>query len=251
MRMWLVPFATMSLLVTAPLAAQGAASMLASGEVLAQVAGLGQVRSRPEVARFRLTVTARADSAAAARSACDAALRDLQAKLHALGVPDAAITTLPPGSTQIGFIGNEAYGDDDAPNPAAAAAMIAVARQRKTATVGVQIELTDMARLAAVRQLLLERDDVVAQPPVLSLRDDAAARRAAVSQAVAKAREQADAYAAALGLRVARVTRVFDPAATSEQPQVWSQMITLMNGGTGNEVMTDARVGLEAVLAPR
>lgn len=45
--------------------------------------------------------------------------------------------------------------------------------------------------------------------------------------------------------------RVFDPTATTEQPQLWSQMITLMNGGTGNEVVTDARVGMEVVLTPR
>nr|WP_197277144.1 SIMPL domain-containing protein [Sphingomonas profundi] len=212
---------------------------------------MGQVRSRPETARFRLTVTARANSAAAARNACDAAQRDLQAKLRSVGVPDAAITVLPPVTSQIGFIGNEAYSDDETPNPAGAAALLAMARQQKIATVGVQIELTDMNRLASVRQVLLDREDVTAQPPTLSLRDDTAARRAAISQAIAKAKEEAEAYAAALGLRVSRIVRVFDPAATSEQPQVWSQMITLMNGGTGTEVVTDARVGMEVVLAPR
>ena len=178
-------------------------------------------------------------------------MRDLQAKLRNIGVPDAAITVLPPGTTQIGFIGNEAYSDDDTPqNPAGAAALLAMARQRKIGTVGVQIELNDMTRLTAVRQLLLEREDVTAQPPTLSLRDDTAARRAAVAQAIAKARQEADAYSGALGLHVMRIVRVFNPAATAEQPQVWAQMITLMNGGTGNEVITDARVGMEVVLGP-
>lgn len=215
------------------------------------MAGIGQVRSRPEVARFRLTVSARGDNAAAARAACDLALRDFLTKLRNVGVPDTAVTRLPPGTMQIGFIGNEAYSDDEESNAAGAAAMLAMARQRKIATVGVQIELTDMTRLAAVRQLLLEREDVAAQPPTLSLRDDSAARRSAVAEAIAKAKEEAEAYSGALGLRVARIVRVFNPTTTTEQPQVWSQMMTLMNGGSGNEVVTDARVGMEVVLAPR
>jgi len=177
-------------------------------------------------------------------------LRDLLIKLQKIGVPDDAITKLP-GASQFGFIGNEAYSADDEPNPDGAAALLAMARQRKIATAGVQIELTDMSRLAAVRQLLLEREDVAAQPPILSLRNDAAARREAAAKAIAKAKEEADAYSSALGLRVARIVRVFDPTATTEQPQLWSQMITLMNSGTGNEVVTDARVGMEVVLAPR
>jgi uncharacterized protein len=252
MRASLLSLFAVALIVGRPPAAQGASPVvLAPGEVLAQSAGTGQVRSKPEVARFRLTISARADNAANARSACDAALRDLEAKLRSLGVPDSSITVLPPGTTQIGFIGNEAYSDDEAPNPVGAAALLTMARQRKIATVGVQIELTDMSRLTSVRQLLLDRDDVTAQPPTLSLRDDTVARRAAVAQAVAKAKEEAEAYAGALGLRVSRIVRVFDPAATSEQPQVWSQMITLMSGGTGNEVVTEARLGMEVVLAPR
>jgi uncharacterized protein YggE len=252
MRAGLLALFATALIVGAPLNAQVASQVvLAPGEVLAQSAGLGQVRSKPEVVQFRLTLTARGDNAAAARSACDAALRDLQAKLRSVGVPDTAITVLPAGATQIGFIGNEAYSDDEAPNPAGAAAMMAMARQRKIATVGVEIELTDMSRLTAVRQLLLDREDIAAQPPTLSLRDDTAARRAAVAQAIAKAKAEADAYASALGLRVARIVRVFNPAGTSEQPQVWAQMIALMNSSPGNEVVTDARVGMEVVLAPR
>ncbi len=252
MRASLLSLSMIALIVATPLAAQGANPVvLAPGEVLAQTAGMGQVRSRPEIARFRLNVSARAADAVAARSACDAALRDLQTKLRSVGVPDTAIIVLPPGTTQIGFVGNEANSDAEAPNPASAATLLTMARQRKIATVGVQIELTDMSRLNSVRQLLLDRDDVTFQPPILGLRDDTVARRAAVAQAVANAKAEADAYAGALGLQVSRIVRVFNPNVTAEQPQVWLQMIASMNGGTGNEVVTDARVGMEFVLAPR
>lgn len=256
MRAMALPTVAALLLAAAPLRAQGAnPPPLASGEILAQVAGSGQVRSQPELARFNLTVFARAPNAAAARAACDAAVRDLLAQLKAAGVPDAAVRILPPdsGIARFGIIGNAAFSDDDEDqaNPAGAAAMLAAARQRKTASTGLHIELEDMSRLPAVRKLLTERQDVVAQPAILALRDDGAARRAAVTQAIAKARQEADAYSGALGLRVARIVRVFDPAATSEQPQVWAQMAAMMNGGTGEEVVTDARVGMDVVLAPR
>lgn len=253
MRLGTLAFAAALLFAATPLVAQGASPVpLAGGEVLAQVGGLGQVRSRPEVARFRLTLSARGDSPAAARVACDAALRDLVARLRDLGVPDAATRLLPPGAAPIAFVGNAAYGDDDMSGPAGVVALQAMARQRKVATSDVQIELTDMTRLSAVRRLLLERDDVAAQPPALSLRDDTAARRAAIAQAIAKAREEAEAYSAALGLRVARITRVFDPAATTEQAMLWAgQMIAMTSGSTGDEVVTDARVGMDVVLAPR
>ncbi|SEM80958.1 Uncharacterized conserved protein YggE, contains kinase-interacting SIMPL domain [Sphingomonas gellani] len=252
MRAGLLPVLGAALIAPTPLFAQSASPVvLAPGEVLAQSAGTGLVRSRPEIALFRLTVTGRADDAGAARAACEAALHDLRTKLRSVGVPDAAVTVLPAQTAQIGFIGNEAYSDDDAPNPAAAAPLMAMDKQRKVVTVGVQIELTDMSRLASVRQLLMGRDDVVAQPPTLSLRDDTAARRSAIAQAIAKAKAEADAYSVPLGLRVSRIIRVFDPAATSEQPQVWSQMTAIMNGSNGNEVITDARVGMDVVLAPR
>ena len=180
------------------------------------------------------------------------ALRDVLAKLKAASVPDSAITVQPAGGmTRVGFISNPVSDDDDEPAAANAAAMLAVARHGKTSSVGLQIELNDMTRLAAVRKLLSEREDVIAQPIILTLRDDSAAKREAVAQAIAKARQEADAYSGALGLRVARIVRVFDPAATSEQPQVWTQMIAMMNGGTGEEVVTDARVGMDVVLAPR
>jgi len=255
MRAATLPMALAMLFAAAPLTAQGPnPPPLAPGEVLAQVAGAGQVRSQPEVARFDVTLFANAANSAAARAACEASLRDLIAKLKAAGVPDSAISVPPGGGmTRIGFISSPAYDDDDDPSPATPALAMAAARQRKTGSILVHIELTDMSRLAAVRKLLSEREDAVAQPATLALRDDSAARRAAVAQAVAKARQEADAYSSALGLRVARIVRVFNPAATSEQPQAWTQMIAMMNGGggTGQEGVTEARVGMDVVLAPR
>ncbi|TRW14188.1 SIMPL domain-containing protein [Glacieibacterium frigidum] len=240
--------AAAALFAAAPLAAQAPGPVaLSPGEVLAQVSGSGQVRSRPDEARIRLTLSARADTDAAARQAGQTALRDLRARLRDAGVPEAAITVLP-SAEQMGFVGNEAYGDDDT---ADTRALMAVVQRRKTAKVGVQIGLTDMSQLAAVRRILLEMDNVIAQPAMLSLRDERPARGAAITEAIAKARAEADAYASALGLRVGRIVRVFNPAATVEQPPVWAQMAALVNGSRGDEVVTDARVGMDVVLVAR
>lgn len=74
----IVSFAAAAMVTMSPLAAQGTSPVvLGPGEVLAQVAGTGQVLNRPEIARFRLIVTGRAENAAAARAACDAAVHDL------------------------------------------------------------------------------------------------------------------------------------------------------------------------------
>jgi hypothetical protein len=241
------------LCVATPLAAQSASPVvLAPGEVLAQSVGAGEVHSRPDIARFRVKLAARGETISAARNACALALRDLTAKLAGVGVPAAAITILPPDTAQIGFIGNEAYADFEAAGPAGAAAMQDMARARKVATAGVLIELTDMRLLAPVRALLAGREDVAAQPAAFSLRDDAAPRRAAAAQAIAHAREEADAYAGALGLRVSRIVRVFNPAATFSGPDVMSPMRELMRWGVGgDEVITETRVGMDVVLAPR
>lgn len=251
MRTGALPLFVAAFISSTPLAAHEAnAPSLAPGEVLAQVSGSGSVRSQPEVARFRLVVSARNNDAAKAVAACDATVQNLKNKLRALGVPDRAITIMPQEMVRVGFMGNETDTSQATLGESSIAALLGAGAQGKLATVGVEIELTQMAHLAAVRKIVFELDGVDAQPPILSLLDETSARRSAVAQAVAKAKQEADAYANALGLRVVRITRVFDPE-TTPQSQLWPQMIRLMNGGNGNEVITYARVGLEAVLAPR
>lgn len=240
-----------ALLFSTPLAAHEANSpSLAPGEVFAQVLGSGSVRSQPEVARFRLFVSARNDDAAKAIATRDAAAQSLLSKLRAVGVPESAIRIQPEDMVRMGFISSPPDSDQDAYDGTGVAALLGASSRGKVATVGVNIELTKMAHLASVRKIVFEQNGVDAKRPTLSLLDDTSARRSAIAQAVEKAKQEADAYASALGLRVVRITRVFNPD-TAPDPQVWPQMIALMNGGNENEVVTCARVGLDVVLAPR
>lgn len=251
MRTGALLFLAATLISSTPLAAHEENSpLLAPGEVLAQVLGSGSVRSQPEVARFRLVVSARGDNAAQAVATRDAAVQSLLSKLRAIGVPDSAISIQPEDMVRMGFISSPPDSDQDAFDGSGVAALLGARSRGKVATVGVQIELTKMSHLATVRKIVFEQDEVDTQRPTLSLLDDTDARRSAIAQAVEKAKKEADAYASALGLRVVRITRVFNPDTTPD-PQLWPQMIALMNGGNQNEVVTFARVGLDVVLAPR
>ena len=73
----------------------------------------------------------------------------------------------------------------------------------------VTIRLRDIGRAAEVRTALEAAGGQVA-PPVYSLTDATAARRAARAQALAMAQADADAYAAATNRRVARIVRLTD-----------------------------------------
>jgi uncharacterized protein YggE len=222
----------------------------AEGEVLAQVSARGTVRSKPDLATFRVTVIGQAVTYAAARTAADTIATNLTSKLVSLGLTRAAVRALPNGGAgRMGFIGNEAYGDED--SAAAASAAMSSALQRRGATTVLEVQVADMAKLGPVRALLEQQEGTTTGAPVLSLRDESAARRAAIASGVAKAREDADAYAAALGMRFVRIARVYDQTAPAGQTQDFAQMISLMNSGRDDQVVTEVRVGMDVVLAPR
>jgi uncharacterized protein len=96
------------------------------------------------------------------------------------------------------------------------------------------------------------RDD---RRPSLSLKDDRAARNAAIRDGLAKARVEADAFAVALDLKVLRMTAVDNIGQTSGWPgDTENLMLTIagMQGGGGsNDVTTTVKVGVDFELGPR
>lgn len=225
----------------------------AAGEILAQVAARGIVRTKPDLATFRVTVSGQGSTTAAARAAVDATTRQLATKLIDSGLDRTSVRVLPGNGARLGFITNEAFpADQDADVPEGGAALTAaMARHRKAATNMIEVQVSDMARLGAVRTVLEQQDGATALQPTLSLRDDSSARRNAIADAIAKAKQDADAYAAALGMRVDRIVRVYDQAAAVSQTQDFASMISLMDGGGDDQVVTEVRLGLEVVLAAR
>lgn len=230
--------------------AAGRQVVLGSGEVLAQVLASGVVRTRPDLARFRVTVRQQGLTSVAARAAADVTIREVTAKLVAIGLDPAAVRVMPGGEVRMGFIGNEGYGDDDVDSPAINPAFAAMIAQRKgMVTVTLQVTVADMAKLDAVRTLLYAQDGATSSPPSFSLRDNQPARRAAIANAVAKGRQDADAYAAALGMRVVRVVRIYNQSATDQEQSVKNLLGSMY--GVGDHVVTEVRLGLELILAAR
>jgi uncharacterized protein YggE len=156
-----------------------------------------------------------------------------------------------PAATLFGFIGNEAYDPSDPPEvPQAMAATMA----RKTAYSTVRIRLTDAALVDRVREVLDQQNQSMTGAPTYALNDDRAAKNEAIADAIAKVRQDAEAYAAPLGLRVERITSVSsygDVTQTLPDVNFLAQMMAGAQEGPSNSVTTRAQVWANFVLAPR
>jgi uncharacterized protein YggE len=105
-----------------------------------------------------------------------------------------------------------------------------------------------------VQELLDQKDAVTLESPLFELSDNRAARSAAIADAIQKARLDADAYAAALGMRVSRLTRVKDQNAQASPFGNYAELVEKMvqqKSGPRGKVETDVNVVIEFALAPR
>ena len=234
---------------TSPAQAQSTDMLrLAPGEIPLRIVADGKARTRADFITVTVPVTATAASAVAARESARQSVARITTTLTAQGIPAGAITSGQPAGP-FGFIGNE--DDDDGP---AAAAALAAARTQTTRQAGVvvQVRLTDPTMLARVTQALDSINQPIAGKPQSSLKDDTAARSAAVADAAAHARAEADAYATATGLRVVRVLAISNAPATTDAALGWT-LFAAMQGGSllNNEVVTRRRIQVDYALAPR
>ena len=171
----------------------------------------------------------------------------LSGDLIAAGVPSRNVTIDEP-TAKPGFIGNETI--ESMTNAAAQSD----AKAKRSASLAVTVTFTDFSLLRRVQELLDQKDAVTLESPLFELSDNHVARRAAIADAIQKARTDADAYASSLGMRVARLTRIRDQDAQAspfgdygELVQKFMQQKNAPNG----KVETDVRVTVEFALAPR
>ena len=221
---------------------------VAPGEVLLQLSARGSVHSPADLITINIPISASGDTAIAARAADQATLDRVKHALVAKGIDPNAITLAPMNATRIGFIGNE--GDYPA---AASPEGPGAALNRKTAQAMLQVKLSDPARVQIVRDVLDSENQAMAGAPTFSLKDDRIAHRAAIADAIARARSDAEAYAAALGLHVVGIIRVSNQDQATQDAESYADMMRQMMGqGEGsNDVVTQARVSIDFRLAPR
>lgn len=234
-----------------PASAQTDVVRLAPGEIPLHIVAQGRAVNPADRLILTVPITATGTSATEARTAAARTVARVTAALTAQGVPAAAIT-VGAGSSQTGFAGNEEDGDE-MPAAALAAMALAGASSPHRVTTMMQVGIDHLAALPRVERALDAIDQPAAAAPTLLLRDDAAARRAAIADAVAQARQQADAYAAALGLRVVRVLAIGNRPASGADPLAgWTLYASLLGArGTDRTVETRARVEIDYALAPR
>ncbi|MFL6857166.1 MAG: SIMPL domain-containing protein [Allosphingosinicella sp.] len=173
-----------------------ASPSLMPGEVLLQVEATGETKSRPDVMAIRAgTVTSgrTANEALKANSALSSRLIDA---IFALGLEARDVKT---SELSVDPVMDESAAERQNREPRITGY---VAKNR------LDITLRDLGRASDVMDALFQAGANSVTGPNFSLSDKKPAMRLARAAAVAEARLQADTYADALGMRIARVIRV-------------------------------------------
>jgi uncharacterized protein YggE len=252
--------AALALALTLPLsgaaATQGpvSAPALAPGEVLLQLNGTGRVTTRADFVTFSVTLSASAATEAEARRDAEAQMARILAAVRGAGVPQADIVTEQVHVTQ-------------EPSMELAADMIANAMEVDISTeppppppehrayASVDVRVRDIARLPALTRAAEDAGGAVGPLPQYALNDPSGPRRAARVQALASARAEAEAYAAALGMRVARVVRVTERLGMDFLSMMMNDRELRRRAQEeetqGPDIATSVIVGVDYALAPR
>lgn len=231
----------------APAETSGSESRIARNEVLLELVGRGIVQNPADKVTVTVTFTGHGASSAEARKAAEAQAAKLSAAARGAGIAESDLKLVDPLASGALFVGNEAADEG-------VAATIAQTTSASPAeTSALEIRLRDPAQFGRLREAL-EAAGALVPDPRFELADDRAAREAAKARAVADARQEADAYARALGLRVARIVRVSERTPTDLSDPVALRdyfRITRSSGNGSSTVETVARVAVDFALAPR
>jgi len=234
---------------------------LAAGEVLLEVNAIGNVSTRADLATFTIAIQSGGATDAEARRAAEAEIARLAAAARAAGIAAGDFSRSP----VVGMFPMDAAAEAAAGDLERAAAQIvaeagnapaAPAPPQAQARASVTIRLRDVDRVPALREALAGNGRSSIPDPVYSLADSRRARDEARRQAIASARADAETYAAALGLRVARIVRVTDRMGMDivsmmmSDPGEMRRMINMSEVG-GPEIAIMVPVGIDFALAPR
>jgi len=236
-------------------AATAAAPGLAGDEVTIQIAARGRALTRADLIMITVPVKSTGQTSAAARTANIAAVERLKAALTAIGIDPRNIVQVAPRN-RFGFVGNAPYDPVvDAADFTESAPTKSPKADLKSAETVIEVRLTDPANVPEVSDVLDRLDLAMTGTPSLSLSDDGKAKAIAISDAIGRARKDADIHAAALGLKVVRIGRIdnFCPAETISA--TWTVFQAALSsaeiGVEPNIVVTDAQVCMDLVAAPK
>ncbi|WP_198159827.1 SIMPL domain-containing protein [Sphingomonas horti] len=178
----------------------------APGQVLLQLLATGSVTLPADRAAWRVQLVCKGKTLAEARQASKARLDQLASALRAAGGDAVKLQAVAPNGP-FGFIGNEQYGDAVAALAATGLPDATSVPQEKTIVSSYEVTLADLSRTSLVRAAI-ESVANGGSDPVYRLNDADNARRKAGAQALAKASLDAQAYAAAAGMKLGPMTRL-------------------------------------------
>lgn len=211
-----------------------------SNETVLAVSATGSVTAVPDIATITVGVTSsRPASTAASRENAEQAQRLIDA-LHTIRVPDHAIRTT--GVTLEAEHGRDKDGDPT---------------DRITgyrASNRLSVRLTDVERTSAVIDALVEAGATDLQGPVFGFADDTPLLARARIDAVRRARIQAEDYARALGLNIARVIRVSERSSADQSDGANDIIVTGTRRSTPvrpGEQRIQVTVWIDYALAPK
>jgi uncharacterized protein YggE len=178
-------------------AAQSVPIALAPGEVLLQVDAQGEHRARPDVMTVTAGVITTGKTAREALAANSELANRLIDAVRRAGVEPRDVRTAELSVDPQFSEGDRSGNDNRVPRILG-----------YTASNRLELRLRDLGKASDIVDALFAAGANSVRGPVFSLADPKPAQREARRSAVATAREEADTYADALGMRVARVLRV-------------------------------------------
>jgi uncharacterized protein len=231
---------------------------LAADEVLVELSASGEAVSPADLAIVTIPFTARAATDEAARRGYEAQAARMRAEARAAGAAGDDVEIQPPVS--MGLMADYADAEmDTVLEPESADVPEAEVPEPERSYVvsgGMTIRLRDPARVPDLDRALRAIDDTLTPEILYESSDDGPARRAARAHAITIARADAEAYAAALGLRVVRIVRVSERMGMDLMSLMFSNPVlaSLMAQGSheqGPDIVVRVFVGIDFALAPR
>jgi uncharacterized protein YggE len=186
-----------------PAAVEAQQVSLAPGEVLLKVEATGSHVSAPDVMRMTVGAVTMGRTAREATNANNAVAAKLIAAVRALGVESRDVQT--------SSLSVDPQMDDDKADREGRAPRITGYVARNT----LELRIRDLARAPEMIDSLFEAGANSVRGPIFSLSDPRPAEREARRKAVAAAREQAETYADALGMRIVRVLQLSEASETA------------------------------------
>ena len=234
--------AAAALALSAPAAAQDVAIALQPGEVLLQVAAEGSVQARPDMVSFAAGIVTTGETAAGALAANSAVAERMLAAIRRSGIEPRDVRT------RTLSVRPELHDPEDGAEPAVPRILGYVATNR------LELRLRDLEKAPELIDALFTAGANEVDGPDLAVSEPRRVEREARRAAIAAAREEAETYAEALGMRVARVIRVSE---RGEFDRGGSGFITVT--GTripqanleAGEIETSIRVWIDYALVPR